>query len=100
MKTFVASLLASLILIGCSSNEPPDETPMSGEQTGVRPAFDPVSGTEVRTDSIWKTRWNDGWYYFESEENLQKFQVNPTAYIPENGRPKRERRTVTPNEVR
>jgi len=58
-----------------------------------------VSGEPVRSDSAWKTYWHGNWYYFESEENLEKFESRPTAYVTEDGRVRRERLKVGPQQV-
>jgi YHS domain-containing protein len=91
MKTLIASIVASLVLVGCASNE---------TTRGSVVATDPVSYAEVQTDSAWKTSWHGDWYYFESEENLRKFESNPTAYVREAGRPNPERYKVRPQDVR
>ena len=97
MKAFAASLLGCLILFGCSSKD--REMPMAGDPSGahdetVAPSdqgLDPVSYAQVRTDAAWKTYWKNNWYFFESEENLKKFESNPTAYVTEDGRVQPER---------
>jgi YHS domain-containing protein len=108
MKLFIASIVASLALFGCSSKESSDQTTKVGDPTGVfmdstnfTVATDPVSGEQVRTDSGWKTYWRGNWYYFDSEENLRKFESTPTAYVTEDGRlnPERQQK-VRPSEVR
>lgn len=96
MKTLSASLVAILFLAGCASDEPERETPMAGEP---EIAVDPVTGAEVRTDSPWKTQWNDHWYYFGSEASLRKFESDPAAYVREEGAPKKTRRKVYPHEL-
>ena len=98
MKTFIVALLCGLSLAGCATDESAREMPMHEDPTM---ALDPVSGKEVSTGDSWKTRWNGRWYYFESAENMRAFESNPTAYVSgERRRERRERRTITPNEVR
>jgi YHS domain-containing protein len=107
MKTLIITLLACLALFGCSSKESGDTRrvgdPVGANDESVGPAdlaVDPVSGAQVRTDAAWKTYWHGNWYYFDSEENLRKFESSPTAYVTEDGRPNPERLKVRPQEVR
>jgi YHS domain-containing protein len=103
MKTFAVSLIAVLFLSGCASEEPAREMAADPEYTPASSdvAFDPVTGATVRTDSPWKSSWKGTWYYFASEGSLRAFEANPKAYAPEDDlRRPRERRTLTPNEVR
>lgn len=69
------------------------------EDGRIRPSTDPVTHVEVRRNTPWKTTWKGDSYYFESEENLKKFEVHPTAYVTENGRSKEMRRKVYPYQV-
>jgi len=94
MKTLIALLLTALALANCSSDN--RDMQMAGEPTVTT---DPVSRAEVRTDSPWKTTWNGDWYFFESEENLQKFEARPTRYVAPAGTPARERREVYPHDL-
>jgi len=99
MRTIAASTLILLGCFGCASDEPdrqmaPDDP---AHPTGI--AFDPVSNVEVRTDSPWKTSWKGNWYYFESEENQLKFEVNQEAYIPEYGPKRPLKYKVNPNQM-
>jgi len=94
MKPFLAFLLAGLVLSGCCSDS--RDMQMAGDPTVTS---DPVSHVELRTDSPWKTRWNGDWYFFESEENLKKFQARPTSYVTSEGTPKRERRILYPQDL-
>ena len=108
MKTSIASMVACLILFGCSSSKDTDEgrrvgDPSGGTNDAVGPATlatDPVSDAQVRTDSAWKTYWHGHWYYFDSEENLRSFESDPTVYVRDNGRLNPERRKVYPQDVR
>ena len=93
MKILIAFLLSLLPLAGCSSD---GEMQMSGES---RVTTDPVSKEAVHTDSPWKTQWNGDWYFFESEENLRKFEARPTRYVTSEGTPVRMRRTVVPSDL-
>jgi len=95
MKLLAALLLTMLALFGCSSDS--HDMQMAGDP---HPTTDPVSYVEVRTDSPWKTEWNGRWYFFESEENLKKFEARPTSYVTSEGTPKREVRTVYPHDLR
>ena len=97
MKTLLVSILASLFLIGCASDTSRNE---GGSSEGYAVATDPVSGAQVRTDSPWNASWHGNRYYFESEQNLWKFQSDPTAYVAEDGRVKQERYKVPPHGVR
>jgi len=106
MKTFIALSIASLFFLGCSSKESKQE--MAGDSSGAydeskgpeSTARDPVTDVEVVTDSAWKTYWKTNWYFFDSEENLNKFKANPTAYVTEDGMIKPSRDPVTGAEVR
>ena len=108
MKAISLSLLAALFLYGCSSDESSRQAPMAGDATGsnndvIGPAdvaTDPVSYSQVRTDSAWNTYWNGRWYYFESRENQRKFESSPTSYVREDGRVQQERYKVRPHDVR
>ena len=93
MKILIASLLALLFLAGCASDDRP--RPMSGEL-----ATDPVSGVEVQTDTPWRTTWGGDWYYFDSEENLRTFEVDPPRYAASREPHPQERRTLHPYDVR
>jgi YHS domain-containing protein len=100
MKTFAVSILVLLGCFGCASEEPTRE--MAAADDPAHPAgiaHDPVSHVEVRTDSPWKSSWNGTWYYFESQENKMRFDVNPEAYVATDGRAKPERRKVYPHQV-
>ena len=108
MKAFIVSVVASFILFGCSSKESSDHPSKVGDPTGASQdstkftvATDPVDGEQVRTDSAWKTYWHGHWYYFDSEENMRKFESTPTAYVTEDGRlnPERQQK-VRPSAVR
>ena len=107
MKTLLASIFACLILFGCSSKKS-DEGRMVGDPTGatddsVGPATiasDPVSDAAVRTDAAWKTYWHGKWYYFDYEENLRKFESNPTVYVRDDGRLNPERPKLYPHDLR
>ena len=96
----IASLAVILLgSLGCASDEPdrqmaPDDP---AHPTGI--AYDPVSKVEVKTDSPWKTSWQGNWYYFESEENQLKFEVNQEAYIPEYGRERPLKYKVKPTSL-
>jgi YHS domain-containing protein len=94
MKIFLPFILAGLTLSGCASDS--DEMQMSGEPTVTT---DPVSKAAVRTDSPWRTTWNGDWYFFESEDNLQAFEAQPSRYITSGGARKRERRTINPHDL-
>lgn len=94
MKMLIAVLLSMAALAGCSSDG--RDMQMAGDPT---PTTDPVSKEAVRTDSPWKTRWNGNWYFFESEENLRKFEARPTHYVTSEGTPARERRTLYPHDL-
>jgi YHS domain-containing protein len=94
MRLLTASLLTMLALFGCSSDG--RDPQMAGDGY---PTTDPVSKAEVRTDSPWRTEWNGDWYYFESEENLKKFEARPTSYVPKAPEVRRERRTIYPYDV-
>jgi len=94
MKNLIGLLLSSLALAGCSSDS--RDMPMAGEPTVTT---DPVSREAVHTDSPWKTRWNGNWYFFESEENLKKFEARPSRYVTSEGTPVRERRTLYPHDL-
>jgi YHS domain-containing protein len=97
MKTLIVSILACLVLLGCSS----DGSRNAGDSAaGSSVTTDPVSGAAVPTDSPWTATWHGNRYCFESEENLWKFQSDPTAYVREDGRPNPERPKVYPHEVR
>jgi YHS domain-containing protein len=102
MNAVIASILASLLLLGCASKEPPRHSAAaSSDSAGAASlATDPVSQKPVRTDSPWKTRWHGTWYYFDCEEHLRNFESDPTAYVREEGRPTPERLKVYPHEVR
>jgi len=90
----MALLLSLLALAGCSSES--RDAQMAGD---ARVTTDPVSKEAVHTDSPWKTRWNGDWYFFESEENLKKFEARPTRYVTSQGTPVRERRTLYPHDL-
>ena len=94
MKFFTALLLTILALFGCSSDS--RDMQMAGDPY---PTTDPVSKAEVLTDSPWRTQWNGDWYFFESEENLERFKSHPTKYVTSEGTPKRERRTIYPHDL-
>lgn len=100
MKHVLVFLLAFFFVAGCASDDTDRERAMSGDEDYRRVATDPVTGEAVRTDSMWKTRWNDRWYYFASEESLRKFEADPRSYVREDRRRSRpERRTVYPHQV-
>jgi YHS domain-containing protein len=94
MKIFLPFILAGLALSGCASDDRNME--MAGDATVTT---DPVSKEAVGTDSPWKTTWNGDWYYFESEENLQKFEAHPSRYVPSEGARRQERRTIYPHDL-
>jgi YHS domain-containing protein len=99
MKTIAVSILVLFGAFGCASEDPshpmaPDD---SSRVAGV--AFDPVSHVEVSTTSPWKSLWKGTWYYFESDDNKLKFDVNPEAYIGLQERTPKERRKVYPHQV-
>jgi YHS domain-containing protein len=96
MKALMVSILASLVLLGCAS-----DTSQNGGRSseGSAVATDPVSGARVHTDSPWNTTWNGHRYYFESEQNLWKFQSEPKTYVTEDGHVNRERLKVGPQGV-
>ena len=94
MKIFLPFLLAGLTFTGCASDR--GDMQMAGDATVTT---DPVSKEAVRTDSPWKTTWNGDWYYFESEENLQKFEAHTNRYLPSEGTRRQERRTIYPHDL-
>ena len=51
------------------------------EDGRIKPSRDPVTGADVRRNTEWKLLYKGAWYYFESDENLKKFQANPAMYI-------------------
>src|SRR5688572_22575645 len=99
MKTIAASILVLVGCFGCASDEPNREMAPDDRAHPEGIAYDPVSHAEVRTDSPWKTSWHDRWYYFESEENKMKFDLDPEKYVAPNERPKEMRRKVYPHQV-
>ena len=100
MKTFLLTMIAGSLLLGCGSEETGD-APRAADPSGpVRPATDPVTSTPVRTDSAWKTAWQGRWYYFESQESLRRFESDPAAYVPQDIRRNPERPKLQPHEVR
>ena len=94
MKNLIALFLSLPALAGCSSDS--RDMQMAGEP---RVTTDPVSKEAVHTDSPWSTRWNGERYFFESEENLKKFEARPSRYVTSEGTPVRERRTLYPYEL-
>lgn len=94
MKNLLLLFLAALGTAGCSSD---GRDPQMADDSRV--TTDPVSKEAVPTDSPWKTRWNGNWYYFESEENLRKFEARPSRYVTTEGTPVRERRTLYPHDL-
>jgi YHS domain-containing protein len=102
MKTLALSLLALAFLYGCASHDSSHDAKMAADTTGVSSdvASDPVSTAEVRKDGAWSTYWKGNWYYFESAENLRRFEANPASYVGDDGRARPERRKVYPHEVR
>ena len=98
MKTLFAALLLALVWVGCSSKEPSDDQVKAGDQVGssdstaaqVERLIDPVSGETVAKDQAWSAMYKGNWYFFASEENARKFASNPTAFVTEDGRIKRE----------
>jgi YHS domain-containing protein len=106
MKTFIASVLTGLILFGCESGDSKSEMagdPLDTQNESVGPEnirIDPVSLGKVASDAAWKTYWKGEWYFFESEENLRRFQEAPTKYVTEDGRTVPSRDPISGAEVR
>ena len=48
-------------------------------------AFDPVTGERIPQDALFKTEWEGMTYYFSSEDSLEAFRKEPTAYVTEDG---------------
>ena len=100
MKTAALSVLVLLGSFGCASEEPTREMAPANDRahpTGI--AYDPVSHVEVHTDSPWSTSWNGNWYYFESQENKMRFEVDPERYVTSESRPRKETRKVYPHQA-
>ena len=51
--------------------------------------YDPVAyfsqGKPVKGNKKFAVEWKNAWWYFNSQENLDKFKANPTAYAPQYG---------------
>jgi YHS domain-containing protein len=101
MKLLFAALLLSLAWIGCSSKESSsssDNHAKAGVPTGssndtaasADRVMDPVSGEWIQKDVAWRTMYKGNWYFFSSKENGEKFASNPTAFVTDDGRVKRE----------
>ena len=98
MKTVAVSLVVLLGCLGCASDEPTRQMATDDPMHPTGIAHDPVSHVEVGTDSPWKASWQGQWYYFESQENKLRFEVNPEAYLPSE-RTKPQQRKVLPHQA-
>ncbi len=99
MRTTALSILILLGCYGCASDEPTREMAPADRAHPTGIAYDPVSHVEVRTDSPWNTSWHGNWYYFESQENKMRFEVDPEKYVSSEGPPRKETRKVYPHQA-
>ena len=85
MKTFLALACVGLLLAGCQSGS--EESMYADQRTHTWStnegtfAMDHVSNHRVDVSKAIRRTYQGEPYYFESEENAQKFDENPDSYL-------------------
>lgn len=86
MKVFLALATLGILLAGCKSSEEPmtaDQKTHTWSTNEGTFAMDHVSNHRVDVSKAVRRTYQGETYYFESEENARKFDMNPNAYLYE-----------------